>query len=102
VRLLYRYVLLREAAQDEVNFQASVLNAGTTRVQMAANFLNTPEFQQGTGPRLMSFLITAGLFTRDPLTGERQRLIDQLAAGFPTKDIVSAIFSTPEFTSQVE
>lgn len=102
VRLLYRNILLREASPDEVAFQANALNTGTTRVDMATNFLNTAEFRQGTGPRLISFLITAGLYTRDPFTGERQRLTDQLGSSFPTKDIISVIFATPEFTSQVE
>ncbi len=103
VRLLYRYVLLREATNDEVAFQAGALaNGGTNRVTMAVNFLNSQEFRIGTGPRLTAFLLTAGLFGRDPLGGERQRLLDQLGAGFSTQDLISFILATPEFTGQVE
>jgi hypothetical protein len=58
VRLLYRKVLLREPAQPEVDFHVSTLtSAFADRVQMAANFLNSIEFRNGTGPRLTAFLL---------------------------------------------
>jgi hypothetical protein len=49
---MYRQVRLREARPAEVAFQAGALKTGTTRVQLATNFLNSSEFKNGTGPRL--------------------------------------------------
>lgn len=46
VRLLYRYVLLREASEAEVTFQAA---NGGTRLQLATNFLQSAEFRTGRG-----------------------------------------------------
>jgi hypothetical protein len=71
VRLLYRYVLLREATQAEVNTQVTSLTNGTfTRSSMANFFLNSAEFRSGAGPRLTGFLPYATLLQRDPSAAE--------------------------------
>lgn len=60
VRLLYRHILLREASQGEVDFQAGALKNGIqTRTTLAATFLNSPEFALVAGPRLTAFVLHA-------------------------------------------
>jgi hypothetical protein len=97
VRLLYRYVLLREASQAEVDFQAGALTGGVTRVQLATAFLNTAEFRQGTGARLTAFLLYALLLQRDPTVTEMNIRVAQLSSGTPIRTIVQEIISAPEF-----
>jgi hypothetical protein len=102
VRLLYQNILLRQPSQGEVDFQAGALNGGLSRVQLAVNFLNSQEFQIGTAPRLLSFLISAGLLARDPSSGEREVLQTLISGGFDLQDVTSLIMATSEFTNQVE
>jgi hypothetical protein len=99
VRLLYRYILLREPSQSEVNLQAGALSSGVTRVQLATNFLNTAEFRQGTGPRLTAFLLHALLLLRDPADAEMTSRIGQIAGSTPIKSIVQEIVSSSEFNA---
>jgi hypothetical protein len=99
VRQLYRYVLLREASQSEINLQTAALAGGVTRVQLATNFLNTAEFRQGTGPRLTAFLLYSLLLLRDPGQNEMAARIDQIAAATPVKTIVQEIIGSSEFNA---
>ncbi len=97
VRLLYRYVLLREASQHEVDLQVGALTGGVTRVQLATAFLNTAEFRQGTGARLTAFLLYALLLQRDPTETEMNSRIAQLSGGTPIANIVQEIVASSEF-----
>ena len=66
---------------------------------MAAAFLNSSEFQAGTGPRLTSFLLYALLLLRDPTLTELNLRVTQLQAGTLVRDIVQEILNSPEFTA---
>ena len=80
VRLMYQNILLRPAGQSEVNAWLNVLsNPANTRTIVARSFLNSPEFQQGTGPRLLAFLLYSTLLLRDGSQSERATLATQLA-----------------------
>jgi hypothetical protein len=80
VRLMYQNILLRSASQQEVDAWLNVLsNPANTRTIVARSFLNSPEFQKGTGPRLLAFLLYATLLLRDATPDERAALTAQLA-----------------------
>ncbi|MDZ4798398.1 MAG: DUF4214 domain-containing protein, partial [Bryobacteraceae bacterium] len=79
VRLLYRYILLREAAADEVAFHAGSLSF-LSRIQVGMNFLNSPEFQITAGPRLTTALLYATLLSRDATPAEFTNLVNTLTA----------------------
>jgi hypothetical protein len=97
VRLLYRYILLREASDGEAAFQAGAL-ASITRAQLASNLLNSDEFRNGTGPRLTAFLLHALVLLRDPTDGEMNARMTQIGTGTPVKSVVEQIVNSPEFT----
>lgn len=99
MRLLYRHILLREASDAEVAFQSNALTAGTTRTQLATNFLNTVEFRNGTGPRLTAFLLYSTLLLRDASAGDLAARVGQLQAGMPVQTLVSEFLNTPEFNT---
>jgi len=96
-RLMYRNILLREPTPTEANFQANALNTGTPRVNLASNFLNSPEFQQGTGSRLMAFLAYATLLGRDPSATELTQAVTRLNAGTPVRTLIGEIVEGYEF-----
>jgi hypothetical protein len=102
VRLLYRYVLLREASQREIDVQTGALRSGVTRVQLAANFLNSSEFRTGTGPRLTAFVLYACTLLRDPGVVERDRIIGDLAGSVPVRTIIAALLATSEFAALLQ
>lgn len=52
--------------------------ASISRAQAAKNFLDSPEFRSGPGPRQTAFLIYAGLLLRDPVPSERAFMADYL------------------------
>jgi hypothetical protein len=101
VTLMYRNILLREPASNEVAFQVAALNAGLTRVQLAENFLNSPEFRNGTGARLTAFLLYAVLLGRDASPADRELRIAQLQSGIALRTLVSQFLSTQEFILQL-
>ena len=102
VRLLYRYVLLREPSPPEVQFQSNALATGTTRVQLATNFLNSAEFRVGTGPRLSAFLLYALLLQRDPSDSERSFCEGQISGGANVRDLIAQFLSTAEFNNLLQ
>jgi len=65
VLLLYQNVLRRTPSQAELNAQLALLSSGTSRAQLAMNFLTSAEFQQNSGPKLTAFLQYACLLVRD-------------------------------------
>lgn len=105
VRLLYRYVLLREGTTGEVDFQSSQLQptGNATRADLAINFLTSNEFRQGTGPRLTAFLLYATLLLRDPSAAEIQsRIVELTGATQDTiKQVIAGIIQSGEFRGVV-
>jgi len=99
VRQMYKYVLLREASDDEVAFQVQALGAAAVydRFVMARNFLNSEEFRIGTGPRLLAFLLYASVLARDAAQEERTFQANAIRSGVPISVMISAYVGTPEF-----
>jgi hypothetical protein len=80
VELMYENILLRPASPPEVAAWVNVLsNPANTRTIVARSFLNSAEFQQGTGPRLLAFLLYSTLLLRDGTAQERTLLEGLLA-----------------------
>jgi hypothetical protein len=102
VRLLYRYILLREPTPAEIDFHTRSLAAGSTRGQLAAAFLASPEFAMGVEPRLTAFLLYATLLLRDPSSLERSDAIAQIAAGTPAQALIEQFISSAEFTNRLQ
>jgi len=75
IRLLYRYVLLREATESEVSGHVATLST-LSRTTVAYNFLHAQEYYQRIGPRLTAFLLGAVFRQRDNTPDERQYFID--------------------------
>jgi hypothetical protein len=97
IRLLYRLVLLREAAQSEVDGWTNVLRApGNTRVVVARSFLNSPEFRNGTGSRLTTFLLYATLLQRDPSGVERATTVGEVGTQEQIRTAVEGIVDSSE------
>jgi hypothetical protein len=98
VRLLYRYILLREPSQAETDWQAGNLGDGSLarRVEMARQFLNSAEFRIGTGPRLSAFLLYATLAQRDAAVTERAALAQQITKGVPVGTLIESLLSSAE------
>jgi hypothetical protein len=66
---------------------------------MACNFLNTPEFRQGTDARLTAFLLYATLLLRDSSQQERTDLKNVLEANPSSLDALLNIFAnSPEIS----
>jgi hypothetical protein len=99
VRLLYKNVLFRQPSPAELDFQVTHLGDFTYRPAFASTFLNTPEFRQGTGPRLTAFLLYATVLLRAPTPAEHNLRASEIAANRPVKAIVQEILASPEFAS---
>ena len=99
VKLLYRYVLLREASPNEVMGQVNAINAGiVNRTTMANAFLNSGEFRNGTGPRLISFLLYATLLQREASADEKNALAAQVPIT-PLLTLINNFLNSPAFTA---
>lgn len=104
VRLLYRYILLREPAPSEVSFQSTALGDGslTRRVEMARTFFNSAEFRIGTGPRLIAFLLYSTLLQRDGSPEDRASQAAAIRSGFPMLTLFDNFIRTQEFQNLVK
>jgi hypothetical protein len=100
VRLLYRYVLLREGTDAEVDWQVGKLGPATTndKIGMARNFLNSQEFRIGAGPRLTAFLLFSAVLGRDGAPGERTFMADAIKANVPISAMISQFIGSVEMT----
>ena len=96
IRMLYRQVLVREPTQAEVDFHVGTMAAGLTRVKVARNFLNSPEFRIGVGPRLTANLLYFTLLHRDSSVMERNLQIQAITGGVPLSSIVAAFIGSSE------
>jgi uncharacterized repeat protein (TIGR01451 family) len=102
VRLLYRYVLLREAGDAEVALQVNAINNRiVNRTTLANAFLNSGEFRNGTGPRLIAFLLYATLLQREASPEERNALAQQVAAGTPLLMLINNFINSQAFTAGI-
>jgi hypothetical protein len=99
VRLLYRYVLRREASQSEVDFQIAHMKGDTLQDRriLATTLLNSEEFRQGTGSRLMAFLLYAAILARDSAAEERQFQAAAIDRGVPISVMINSFVNSPEF-----
>jgi hypothetical protein len=97
VILLYRYILLREPSEAEINLQGNELVRTGNRVELARAFLRSNEFRNGTGPRLTAFLLYATLLQRDPSDAERTATEQALRNGTPLRVLIEAIMRGGEF-----
>ena len=102
VRMLYRQVLIREPAQSEVDFHVGTLAAGLSRVFVARNFLNSPEFRAMVGPRITANLLYLSLLNRDCSAPERDLQMSAIAGGMPLSGIVGAFVASAEFQAQLQ
>jgi hypothetical protein len=103
VRLMYENVLLRPAAQSEVDAWLNLLsNPANTRTIIARSFLNSPEFQQGTGPRLLAFLMYATLLLRDGTAQQRTALEQQLANPAQLPIIIDQFVNSAEINALLQ
>jgi len=100
--LMYRQILLREGTSAELDFMESALAGGLTRVQFATNFLQSTEFQLGTGPRLTTFVLYACLLLRDPISAEFASAISRLTTGTTAGTLVGEILASPEFAASLQ
>lgn len=102
VQLMYENVLLRPPSQAEVDYQERALASGTSRAQLASNFLNSNEFRTGTGPRLTAFLLYATLLQRDPSTQELVYRGGQIQSGVPVRNLVDEMLNSQEFSNLLQ
>jgi glucose/arabinose dehydrogenase len=97
VRFLYRFILLREASQQEVSFHVAGLRSGIPRPHLASAFLNTDEFRRATTPRLTAFLLYALILQRDPTPLELNQMTGQIEANAPLATLVESLFASVDF-----
>ena len=98
--LMYKQILLRDGTAAELDWMQGLLDtAALTRVQMAANFLDSAEFRLGTGPRLTTFLLYACLLLRDASAGEFAALETLLKGGSAPRTEAEKILASAEFTA---
>jgi hypothetical protein len=103
IRLLYTNILLREAGQNEVDAWLNVMsNPANTRTIVARTFLNSSEFRQGTGPRLLAFLLYATLLLRDGAPAERAPIVAQLANPAQLQPLIAFFANSSELNSLLE
>ncbi|MBC7926056.1 MAG: DUF4214 domain-containing protein [Bryobacteraceae bacterium] len=102
VRLLYRQVLLREAAPSEVLFQTGALSPTYPRSSMASGFLASAEFWLRSDARLTTSLLYSTLLNRDPTSGESSSTKQLLSSGSTLTSLVSQIVSSSEFLTRLQ
>lgn len=102
VDVLYRNILRRAPSAAEMQFHAGALAGGVTRVQMAKQFLNSPEFRTNGGPRMLAFLIYATLLQRDGSPAELTFREQQIRAIGSTTPVIEDILNSPEFAALLQ
>jgi hypothetical protein len=97
VRLLYQNVLRRTPSQAEVNAQLALLQSGTSRTQLAMNFLTSAEFRQNSGPKLTAFLQYACMLQRDAEQWERDFWANLMSTSMTVRQVFDQFVNSPEF-----
>ena len=85
-----------------MQYQAGALTGGTSRPQLASNFLNSTEFRIGTGPRLTAFLLYATLLQRGPSEQELLFRAAQIQSGVPVRTLVEEFINSAEFAKLLQ
>jgi hypothetical protein len=101
VRLLYLQALGRDATEEELHFQAGVLEAGASRAQLTTNLLNSDEFRLIRAPRLTAFLLYAGILFRDPTPDEYAGTVAAVDAGADALDLIRGVLRSTEFAADL-
>jgi hypothetical protein len=103
VRLLYRYVLLREATAGEAAFHAGTIPQ-LGRAGVARSFLLSDEFVDGTQARLTAFLLFATLLLREPSQIELALRMQQLKTGGDAAlaGVINACLGGPELQALIQ
>jgi hypothetical protein len=101
VRQMYRQVLFREAADEEVTFYESVLLGGSSRTAVARSFLGSTEFRISTAKRLTILLLYFTLLQRDPLPPDTGWVDQLIASGLDTKALIAAVLNSIEFQASL-
>jgi hypothetical protein len=97
VLLLYQNVLRRQPSQAELNAQLALLQSGTSRTQLAMNFLTSAEFQQNSGAKLNAFLAYACLLQRDAEQWERDFWANLMNTSMTVSQVFNGFVTSPEF-----
>jgi len=100
VRLLYANILLRTPSEAEVIGHAANLTAGQSRAQLASNFLSSPEFRLGAGPRLLGFLLYAGILGREGSQFDLDGAASLISQGL-LSTAIARLVDSPEFAATV-
>ncbi|MGO9094328.1 MAG: SBBP repeat-containing protein [Bryobacteraceae bacterium] len=87
VLLLYQNVLRRAPSSTELAAQLALLSSGTSRTQLAINFLTSAEFQQNSGPTLTAFLQYACILLRDAEQWERDYWSNLMTGGMTVSQV---------------
>jgi hypothetical protein len=92
---MYRDILYREGEGDGIQFWQDRLDAGVSRAEVAISFLDSPEFQSGTGAVARLYFGSLG---RLPDALGMSFWMDQQQLGTPLSQIADAFAISPEFT----
>ncbi len=102
VQLAYRYGLLREVTQADLDHEVSQLTSSPeSRVSFVERLLTSPEFQSANGVRMTAVLLYNCLLQRDPTKAEIERLTKTLQVSTSQEDAIEELISMPEFSYQV-
>jgi hypothetical protein len=96
VEFLFSAVLNRTPSAPELNMRLTQLTSGTSRAQMAADFLASAEFKAAQKNRLTAFLLYPTLLFRDGSTQERAAVLAELNKGTPVKTLIDGFVKSPE------
>ena len=101
IRLLYRQALGREPSPIEIQGQMAAI-VPFSRVQFAANILNSIEFRSRVDAALTAFLLAATLLQRHPSPPERQTYETDLRNGVSLESVIAAILGGAEFNTNLQ
>ncbi|MBC8165865.1 MAG: DUF4214 domain-containing protein [Bryobacteraceae bacterium] len=96
VRFIFTSILNRSPTPSELAFRLNQLQTGTSRQQMAADFLVTPEFINSNNVRLTAFLLYPTLLLRDSSPAERLALQQNLTSGVALKTFIESLAVSAE------
>jgi hypothetical protein len=96
VQLLYQNVLRRTPSPAELSAQLALLSSGTSRTQLALNFLNGSEFRANSGPKLTAFLQYATLLVRDSEQWERDYWSNLMSTTMTVSDVFGYFVNSDE------
>jgi hypothetical protein len=102
VQLLYQNVLRRTPSSTELAAQLALLQSGTSRTQLAMNFLTSTEFQQNSGAKLNAFLAYACLLQRDAEQWERDYWANLMNTSMTAPDVFYYFVNSAEMAIHLQ